>query len=418
MKVSWPAALSMGIYAYALFLPFSISGAQAAMGFCIAGWIGSIIFTRQVGYRLTLIDWLLMAFLAWVLFSAIFAVDPSLTFKKLRRYWIFLGYFALARACTDRQTVIRALKILVLSAGVVAIYGICQHFFGNAVPRYFAPEVDLWQKTGGYNHAVGLFDHHLTYGNSLALVLAAGLGLVAQMGWVQQAAPYALALALACAALLFSFARSAWLGFFAGVFVFAFRLGRKVLVPVLVGMAVLLLLAALFSPSVRFRMERTLSAGHNLERIAIWETTGHMICDYPVCGIGMGSYRLLAPEYRIGYNVHWTAKSHAHNSYLQVAVENGLPALVLFIVWLAVLLYRTVTATERELDRSTRLLLFAMLAAHVTFCVSSFFQHNLGDAEVAMTWLLLIAMTQTLIRSRTLGGHKEPMDFQQSKEGH
>jgi O-antigen ligase len=393
MSQQLQTASKWGLYGYALFLPFSISGTQGAMAFCLAVWIAHAIVTGSIGYRFRVIDPFLLVFLAWTAVAAIFAVHPEITLPRLRRYWIFLGYFGVAHACRDKDSAISAIKILVLSSGVVAIYSIAQHFYGDAVPRYLVPKVKLWQETGEYFHSVGLFDHHLTYGNSLILILCAGLGLVAMLGPRLKTVPYAIALALTTVALVFSYARSAWVGFMAGTLVFAYQLGKKVLIAAAVLLGIVGTIAVAASPTVQERFETALSARSNLERIAIWSTTVEMIRDHPVFGIGRGNYRRLAPEYRIGYNIHWTAKSHAHNSYLQVAVESGLIAFVAFAGWLAALFVWASRKRNLWAGRSDGRLMAGLIAAHTAFAVSSVFQHNLGDAEVAMTWFFLIAAT-------------------------
>jgi len=389
-------AFALGLYVYAMFLPFSISGAQSALMFLIITWAASMIVTGKSGYRLRIIDPVILLLLIWIAFAALFSVNPWETFPKLRKYWIFIGYFALCRACLNKEVVIRGLKIMIVSAGVVALYGIAQHIWGNAVPRYLAPEVDLFQKTGGYFHAVGLFDHHLTYGNSLLLIILTAIGMVFYIGWDNKGALYYFALVLSIFALAFSYARSAWLGFVTGIFAFGYQQGKKVLITLVLVFAVLLILATAFSPSLRFRMKRMVSISHNLERVITWKTTIEMIKDYPIFGIGKGAYRKLAPEYREGYNIHFTAKSHAHNSYLQVGVESGIFAMLLFILWLLLLVARTSYSAGKIHDKGARALMYGLLAAHLGFIVSSFFQHNLGDGEVAMTWFFLIAATFTL----------------------
>ena len=396
MAERFEKTFAVGIYIYALFIPFSISGAQAAMGFLLAVWIISSVVNRKFEYKFRIVDLFIAGLLLWIFIAAFFSVHPEITFPKLRRYWIYLGYFALARACINEKVVIKGLKIMIISAGVVAIYGIAQHIWGNAVPRYLAPKVDLYQITGDYFHAVGLFDHHLTYGNSLLLILITAVGMVFYLGWTRNAVPYIVALFLGVCALVFSFARSAWIGFAAGVFSLGYQLGKRVLIPIILLFGLVLFTAAVFSPSVRFRLERTVSVAHNLERVATWSTTIDMMKDYPLFGIGIGSYRRLAPEYRQGYNIHWTAKSHAHNSYLQVGAESGIFAMLLFIAWLAILIVKSGMSAKNAEGPKARALLYALTAAHIGFAVSSFFQHNLGDGEVAMTWFFLIAATFSL----------------------
>lgn len=393
MNERFDKAFAFGLYMFAFFLPISISGAQGALIFLMVIWAVFIVINRKPDYCLTPIDPVILLFLGWVLFAALFSIDLSVTLSKLNRYWIFIAYFAVVRACADRKVALRALQILVLVAGIVAVISICQHFFGNTVPRFGAPKVDLWQKNRGYFHAVGLFDHHLTYGNSLAMILIAGMGLVFANGWKRTSIPYSLAVFTGVFGLLFSFARSAWVGFAAGVFILGFLIGKRILVPAILVFALILSLAVSYSPSVRYRVKTVTSKGHNLERIATWTTTVQMIRDHPVFGIGRGNYGKLCLKYRDGYNIHWTAKSHAHNSYLQVGVESGLLALFLFIVWIVVLMTFTVKAGMMAQGATERRMLFAMAGVHTTFAVSSIFQHNLGDAEVAMTWLFLTAIT-------------------------
>lgn len=390
-------ASGYGLFAYALFLPFSISGAQAAMGFLLLLWLFQMIFERRFLFRFLPMDIFLSAFLLWVFVAAFFSVHPNVTFYKIRQYWIFIGYFAIAKACLDQNATVRALKCLVLSAGVVAIYGIAQHYFGNAVPRFGAPQVNLWQKTGEYYHAVGLFDHHLTYGNSLILILLVGIGLVAVTGLKRMSLLYGAATCLGTVALVFSYARSAWMGFAAGIAAFAFAMGRRFMVGALIAMLLLAGGSSALSTSVRERLATAFSVAWNLERIAIWTTTVKMIRDHPTFGIGGGNFRALAQEYRFGYNIHWTSRAHAHNSYLQVAVENGFPGLMLFAGLLAALFFRMVIGANQIQNNRRRRLLYAIIAGHVAFGVSSLFQHNLGDAEVAMTWFLLIAAGNSLV---------------------
>lgn len=409
MKQFMKWGFAIGLCGYALFLPISISGSQIALALLILTTVVSFFDTPR-RFVLSPVGPIILAWLVWVAFAAMFSVDPGVTFARLPRYWIFIGYFAVLRACTEPGLAIRGLKILVMSSGFAGLYGIGQKVFGNDLPRPFLPAIELWQTTGKYFHAVGFFDHHLTYGNALLLSVLAGIGLLAWHGLNRSVIPYGLAVAAATGGLVFSYARSAWMGLFAGIFSFGLLLGRKILVPLVIGFSLLVATTAALSPTVRFRLERTVSVVHNIERIAIWTTTVHMIQDHPVFGIGRGNYSGLTPKYRKNYNIHWTAKSHAHNSYFQTTAESGLPAGVLFFAWLATLFGFAITRTSRIENRSKQKLLYGLIAGHVGFAVSCFFQHNLGDAEVAMAWLFLTAVTFALIQDQTCDRSERNLD--------
>lgn len=76
--------------------------------------------------------------------------------------------------------------------------------------------------------------------------------------------------------------------------------------------------------------------GGAAQRLEIWSRALYMIQDFPFTGIGMGTFRqvanLLYPFFLAGPDAD---VPHAHNLFLQVAVDLGLPGL---IAWLALFL--------------------------------------------------------------------------------
>jgi putative inorganic carbon (hco3(-)) transporter len=72
------------------------------------------------------------------------------------------------------------------------------------------------------------------------------------------------------------------------------------------------------------------------QRVEIWSRALYMLQDFPFTGIGMGSFRqvanLLYPFFLAGLDA---PIPHAHNIFLQVGVDLGLPGLV---AWLALLI--------------------------------------------------------------------------------
>jgi len=66
-------------------------------------------------------------------------------------------------------------------------------------------------------------------------------------------------------------------------------------------------------------------------RIALWESTIAMIMDKPLLGIGWGAYWLVYPEYDFFLNNTNVKIFHAHNMYLNIAAEIGIPGLITFL---------------------------------------------------------------------------------------
>jgi O-antigen ligase len=69
-----------------------------------------------------------------------------------------------------------------------------------------------------------------------------------------------------------------------------------------------------------------------LERVAHWQAALDMIASNPLFGVGAGNYPAVYEQFAIGPWVE--ALGHAHNLYLNVAAEMGIPALFVYLSFL------------------------------------------------------------------------------------
>ncbi|MER3513799.1 MAG: hypothetical protein C4310_04935, partial [Chloroflexota bacterium] len=75
-------------------------------------------------------------------------------------------------------------------------------------------------------------------------------------------------------------------------------------------------------------------------RLELWSRALEAIADYPFTGIGMGTFDHVIPL-RYPYVLLAGAElavPHAHNLFLQVAVDLGLPGLIAFVALLGLVL--------------------------------------------------------------------------------
>ena len=72
-----------------------------------------------------------------------------------------------------------------------------------------------------------------------------------------------------------------------------------------------------------------------LERLAHWQAAGEMIRYHPWTGVGFSNYETVYPQYALW---NWPiALGHAHNIYLNVAAELGMPGLLAYLfLWGAI----------------------------------------------------------------------------------
>lgn len=87
----------------------------------------------------------------------------------------------------------------------------------------------------------------------------------------------------------------------------------------------------------RFRSILDFGETSNAQRIDIWKKSLVSIEHHPVLGIGIGNFPVV-----LGQNIQLTkAGSSAHNIYLQVAAEMGIPAALIFLWFLWLVLKQT-----------------------------------------------------------------------------
>jgi len=189
-------------------------------------------------------------------------------------------------------------------------------------------------------------------------------------------------------ALLATYTRGSWLGFAAGV---AWMLRRRVAVLIALGIVVVVAVIA-GPPATRDRVMSMADPQHPLtqERLFIWEQGLEMIRERPWTGAGL----VIPPELMTAerQTSHGTMRvhSHMHNTYLQVAVSMGIPALLVFL-WLMFEFLRTGVRAQRGV--APNLWEQGAVASYVpvliALLVNGMFEWNFGDSEVLGLFYLL-----------------------------
>lgn len=134
-------------------------------------------------------------------------------------------------------------------------------------------------------------------------------------------------------------------------------------------------------------------------RLDTWAVAWRMITDHPATGVGMAMFRtaVRTPEYDIipYYLGNPYGPPHAHNEWLQVGTDLGVPGLLLYTSWLCMTGYM-LWRTWRIADRAGQVVAVGVAAGLLAHAV-----YGLGDAitlwdrySFVFWWLLGLAAAQ------------------------
>lgn len=396
--------------------PTLLDSGQIVLLLTVAAWIGTGLARRRLRIASSVfnVPWILLILIAAL--SLLDAYSIPLGLIELLK-WLEIGLIVWlildlasdpSRRPTGYPAVMRLVLVMLLAAGgVQACIGIWQFGLRGKGPEHFLV-------LGRFYRAYGTFEQPNPFGGYMNLIalLAIGLVLGLLVAWIERRrnrvtnsflSPYGVwlgvALLLAVAGslgLILSWSRGAWLGFLAGLAVIALFSARRLLPgfllmgasAVLLGSGLLLGTSARFGPALAvvdrlsgFGDEFTLGDVRGVdindtnyavvERLAHWQAAVGMARDDLWTGVGFGNYAAAYSDYDL-LNFP-DALGHAHNYYLNLLAEVGLPGLLAYLIFWLVLIGQSIWLAKR-IAWPERGIVVGLLAAWVALAV-----HHLVD---------------------------------------
>ena len=347
----------------------SIAAAQILLGALLLCWITGMVRDKTRPTAPTFFV-ALLAYAGITLISSIFSIAPLESFIDDRQLSLFLivpAVYDLARG--HRATT--ATDVIVTVGAAAAVYGIVQYGMLHFDSLGQRPR--------------GTLGHYMTYSGTLMLVVGvAGARLV--FGTRDRVWP-ALVMPALVVALSLTLTRSAWVGACVAVGVL-FILKDLRLLGLLPVVAALFFAFAPDSVTNRMMSMFDLRDPSNRDRLAMARTGAAMVRDFPLTGVGPAMIPKLYTQYRDPDAVQ-AMNPHLHNVPLQIAAERGLPALAIWIAFIAVLAYSLFRIFRSERDQT---LAAAGLAAIAGMLSAGLFEYNFGDSEFLMLFLVLVTL--------------------------
>jgi O-antigen ligase len=339
---------------------------QVMLALTIGSWLLRGLARREINIPFVPLLWPLTIFVGWATISLLWAPSYEYAVPEVIKWIEIILVMLMVVDARDRWSASWVIAGVLASGVFQASLGIWQYGLRGIGPETFRISGHLYR-------AYGTFEQPNPYAGYIGLIwpIAAGLliGQISNLKSQIRSATCALLLAicvlLLVAALVFSWSRGAWMGALAAVVVMAAALPRRVWLGVGgVALAIAMLLSAntigLLPNAIRSRLTDftqqvqvfdVRGVGINdanyavLERLAHWQAAGEMIRYHPWTGVGFSNYEPTYAHYAL---MNWPISlGHAHNYYLNVTAELGIPGLLAYLLMWGAILWQTVRALRR-----------------------------------------------------------------------
>jgi putative inorganic carbon (HCO3(-)) transporter len=355
----------------AVFRP--LDAGQVLLGLTLGAWLARGLARREIRLPRVPLAWPLLIFLGWASLSLLWAPSYEYALPELVKWAEVMLIMLIVVDARGRRSLGWVIGGMLASGVFQGALGIWQYGLRGLGPETFKISGNLYR-------AYGSFEQPNPYAGYLGIIwpVVAGL-LIGQITNLKsqfsnsksQVRPTIVALVLAAcvvllvSALIFSWSRGAWMGALAAVVVMAAALPRRWWWGVSgVALAAALMVSAdtlgalpnalrsrLTDFTQQFQTFDVRGVGINdanyavLERLAHWQAAGDMIRYHPWTGVGFSNYEPAYPLYAL---TNWPIPlGHAHNYYLTVTAELGLPGLLAYLLLWGVIVWQTLRAIRR-----------------------------------------------------------------------
>ena len=399
--------LCVALLALAFFIPFSIAGANFAIGIGLFAWLLSAVASRtsngtrtdiarrRSGWRQITSDPLLVAsvlLVASAVPSVLVSDHAARAFKDWTSYWLFAVYFLVAANAATRSIRGALLWTLFASTTLSCLVAFVQRAGG----------VDLGFIHIRGEHRVGSTLFTMTFAGILYQVLVLNFALALRRGARrrQRAVMWA-GVMLQFLALLLTVTRGAWLAFGAGlVALCALLRSRLALATGAVAVAAVFVFASVTARDSGRNVSPALLTKqvdiHAATRLVLWDVAWDLFKANPVLGVGMGDYSSAADSL-VG-DRFVTTTTDTHNVYLQILATRGLVGFLPFaFFWFVV--FRALLRMKRGLERGSIdwHLVVGGIAATVAVLVGALTENNVDDEEVFIAYLFVLGLVRSAV---------------------
>jgi putative inorganic carbon (HCO3(-)) transporter len=391
-----------------IYFYFVVSDQVPLLAFALIGliWLARWRITGRLT-RTTRFDLPILILLACLPISLAVTTEPAQSLPKI--YGVLLSaafFYAVVNAVQTRRDMQNAILWLVVVGAGIALAGligtdwaqnkiVSASFIYDHLPR-FIQNIPR-SIAGGFarNGVGGTLTLTIPLLAALALTLTNGerrMTNVLSSAVLRLSSLVWFALLLSLITLALTQSRGGILGTVVGLLALAIWRDRRWLWLVAVGIIGVIVLFAMGygTAIIEFVLRMDAQSGTLASRLEVWQRGWMMVQDFPLTGIGIGTYNSMAHRlYPFFIASPDEVVAHAHNQFLQVAVDLGIPGLIGYLGLLVAFIVTSIRAYRASNDSIARVRIVGgvgcgILAHHVFGLTDAFM---LGTKPGVVMWI-------------------------------
>ena len=286
--------------------------------------------------------------------------------------------------------------ILLVSAALVGVYGIVQHFVGIEFFRH-----KLLGHEGNFFRSVGGYSFYLAYAANQLFAFCLAFSFLLLSKNKNKKILLSVIVLIIFLSILTTYARSTWLALIIVIFLGSILVSKKTSFYVIGVSIIIVTIIFLLIPDLQHRFISIFDPAKNETRINLWKTSRDIFLDHPWIGVGQGNFNKFFRIYQVpGF---YDSSCHAHNDYINIMVINGLLGILSWLgMWTAWFYYALKAFYSNKIDVPDRRILLGSILGIAGILIAAFFQCYYRDLENNIFWWFLAATAiQIMIDARS-----------------
>lgn len=382
----------IGIGGVLFFIPISNALIDSFFGFVLMGFVGKKIIKPDFQWLKNRQNIFLVLFFIFMSFSLVNSgqyLEKSLMALFIKWGKFIVLFLIVQDSISRRKDLLIFVRILLFSAGLVAVSGISQFFGGMEFLR--GRETMIMK--GGVRAITSSFSHCNGLGAYLIIPFALCVAYLKSLRLVRPRIYwFLLFLAVIIAFCIFyTYSRGTWIGASVALITMSFVSKRKIIISAVV---IIFIGILFFIPEFKNILFSIFQSGGDSDRFKYWQVALTMFKESPFLGKGVGTFMPYFSNYMP--NLY---PAYAHNCFLQILAESGIFSLIAFLCFISSVIY--IGVKKFLLNRDP--ILLGGICGLIGFLVHSFFEVNLYSLPLSTLFWVWIGIVSVLGSGRLSG---------------